>query len=198
MARTGRRPGNADTRQEILTVATAQFAELGYDGVSLRGVARAAGVDPALLHHYFSGKSGLFTEVMHLPFDPAVVLPDVLRGPLASLGPRLARFFLGLWESPRSGPQMVAWIRSSLATEDASRRLREFALGELLARVAALLPADDEPERRAALVASQLIGVAVGRYLVQAAPLVEAGIDELVAVIGPTLQRYLTGALPTS
>ncbi|MEJ7705504.1 MAG: TetR family transcriptional regulator [Geodermatophilaceae bacterium] len=126
MARTGRRRGDVDTRAEILAAARAQFAERGYDGASLRGIARAAGVDPALVHHYFDGKSGLFAEVMQLPADPAAVLPAVLAVDLDEIGASLLRFFLGLWEEPHTGPQMLAWIRSSLASEAGTARLREF------------------------------------------------------------------------
>lgn len=103
MGRTGRRRGNAGTRQQILDIARTQFADLGYEGVSLRGIARAAGVDPALVHHYFDGKSGLFADVMQLPLDPAVALPAVLSGDVDRLGERLLRFFLSLWESPDTG-----------------------------------------------------------------------------------------------
>lgn len=195
MARTGRRPGNADTRQQILDVARAQFAELGYDGVSLRGVARAAGVDAALVHHYFEGKSGLFADVTQLPLDPAAVLPMVLSGEVDQLGERLLRFFLGLWESPETGPRMRAAMRTALASEEASTRLGDFIVREVITRVAATL-GSDRPELRAALTGSQLVGLGVGRYLVQAGPLTAASIEEIVAAMAPTVQRYLTGDLP--
>lgn len=195
MARTGRRPGNVDTRAEILAAARDQFARSGYDQTSLRGVARAAGVDPALVHHYFSGKSALFAEVMQVPVDPAAVLPAVLAAGPEQLGGALIRFFLDLWESPQSGPQMLAWVRSSLASDEGSVRLREFIFGEVLRRVAGHLPDQPAAQHRAALAASQLIGLAVGRYLVRVPPLAAASIEDLVAQVGPTLQRYLTGEL---
>lgn len=195
MARTGRRRGNVDTRADILAAARVQFAERGYDGASLRGIARAAGVDPALVHHYFAGKSGLFAEVMQLPVNPAEVLPVLLDVDVADLGATFLRFFLGLWEEPRSGPQMLAWIRSSLASEDGTARLREFVGGEVLRRIAGRLPDAGQAELRAALAASQLIGLAIGRYLIRVPPLVVVSVDELVAQVGPTLQRYLTGPL---
>lgn len=195
MARTGRRRGNVDTRADILAAARAQFAEQGYDGASLRGIARAAGVDPALVHHYFAGKSGLFAEVMQLPADPAAVLPAVLEVDAAELGATVLRFFLGLWEEPHSGPQMLTWIRSSLASEEGTARLREFVVGEVLRRIAGRLPDTRHAEQRAALAASQLIGLAIGRYLIRVPPLAAASVDELVAQVGPTLQRYLTGTL---
>ncbi len=197
MARTGRRPGNVDTRQAILDVARAQFAEFGYDGVSLRGVARAAGVDPALVHHYFDGKSGLFADVLALPLDPAAVLPFILEGDQLELGERIIRFFLGLWESPETGPRMAAAIRGALSSEEGSVRLGAFFVREVMQRVAAQLQVD-RPMLRASLTGSQLIGVAVARYLVRAGPLVEASTEEIVAAVAPTLQRYLTGDLPAA
>ncbi|CAN5874246.1 TetR family transcriptional regulator [soil metagenome] len=196
MARTGRRPGNVDTRAQILAVARAHFAELGYDGVSLRGIARTAGVDPALLHHYFAGKSALFAEVMQLPVDPAVALPMALRGPLEGLGERLVRFFLGLWESPDTRPQMLTWFRSSLATEEGAQRLREFVTREVLSRVIAAVPAEQRSQRRTALVGAHLAGLGVGRYLIRLGPLAEATVDQLVAEVGPVLQHYLIAPLP--
>lgn len=195
MARTGRRPGNVDTRQQILDVARVQFAELGYDGVSLRGIARAAEVDPALVHHYFDGKSGLFADVMQLPFDPAAVLPAVLSGDLDKLGERLLLFFLGLWESPDTGPRMRAVLRTALSSEEASTRLGDFVVQEVVGRLAARL-GTDRPLLRATLTGTQLIGLAVGRYLVQVHPLRQPSVEELVAAVAPSLQRYLTGRLP--
>lgn len=195
MARTGRRPGNVDTRGLIVAAARTQFAEGGYDGVSLRAVARAAGVDPALLHHYFAGKSALFAEVMALPVDPAVALPLVLRGPPAELGERLVRFFLSLWEAPETGPQMATWVRSSLASEEGARRLREFVAREVLGRVVGALPPDQQSPRRAGLVAAQLAGLGVARYLLRIGPVAEATVEQLVADVGPVVQGYLTGQL---
>jgi len=196
MARTGRRPGNADTRQQIVDVARAQFAEQGYDAVSLRAVARGAGVDPALIHHYFDGKSGLFAEVLQLPLDPATVLPAVLSGDLDRLGERLLRFFLELWESPETGPRMRAAVRAALSSEQASARLGDFVVREVLGRLADRL-GSDRALLRATLTGTQLIGLAVVRYLVQAGPLRQASIEQIVAAVAPTLQRYLTGRLPT-
>lgn len=196
MARTGRRRGNVDTKRQIVDVARAQFAELGYDGVSLRGIARAAGVDPALVHHYFDGKSGLFADVMQLPVDPALALPIVLDGELDQLGERLLRFFIGLWESPETGPRMRAAFRTALSSEESSRRLGDFVAREIMTRLAARLDLD-RPQLRATLTGSQLIGLAVGRYLVQVDPLTQASVEELVTATAPTLQRYLTGPLPS-
>lgn len=195
MARTGRRPGNVDTRQLILDAASAQFAELGYDGVSLRAVARAAGVDPALVHHYFDGKSGLFADVMQLPVDPAAMILVLLDGDPQELGERIVRLFLSLWDSPETGPRMAAAIRGALSSEEGSARLGAFFVREVMQRVAGQLGVD-RPLLRAALTGSQLVGLAVMRYLIRAEPLVAASTEQIVAAMAPTLQRYLTGDLP--
>lgn len=194
MARTGRRPGNVDTRTEIVTAARTVFAEVGYDGASVRGIARAAGVDPALVHHYFSGKSALFAEVMQLPLDPRQLVPQLLAGDRAGLGLRIATTFLRLWDSPDVGPRMVAVVRTALASDEGSQRLGQFFAREVLGPVAAQLGAD-RPELRAALVGSQLMGLAVGRYLVRLPALAAAPPDAVAAAVAPTLQRYLAGSL---
>ena len=194
MARTGRRPGGADTRTEIVDAARAQFAEQGYDATSLRAIARAAAVDPALVHHYFAGKSALFAEVMQLPLDPSTVLPAVLDVPLEELGRSLTRFFLGLWESPDSGAQMVAWVRVGLGSEDATAQLRGFVTSEILARFAARLPDQSSAARRAALAGTQLIGAAIGRYLIRAEALVALDLEEYADAVGAAVQAHLTGA----
>lgn len=195
MARSGRRPGGADTRQMILDAARSQFAEQSYDAVSMRAVARSAGVDPALVHHYFDGKSELFAEVLQLPLDPAAVLPGVLDGEIEQLGERITRFFLGLWESPQTGSRMALAIRSAIASEEGAARLGDFVGREIMVRLAVHLPGDRSP-LRSSLVGSQLIGIGVARYLVRLGPLAACSVDEVVAIVAPTLQRYLTGDLP--
>ncbi|CAN5330025.1 TetR family transcriptional regulator [soil metagenome] len=194
MARTGRRPAGTDTRALILDAAREQFAQTGYDAVSLRGIARAAGVDPALVHHYFDGKSALFAEVLEFPVSPASVLPHILDGDLDELGERLVRFFLGLWQSPETGPRMAAAIRTALSSEAGSAALSGFVVREIMHRVAARL-GPDRPLLRTSLVGSQLVGLGVARYLVRIEPLVSASDEEVVAAVAPTLQRYLTGEL---
>lgn len=196
MARTGRRPAGADTRAVILDVARAEFARTGYDAVSLRSIARAAGVDPALVHHYFDGKSGLFAEVLQFPIDPATVLPQILDGELDQLGERLVGFYLGLWESPETGPGMAAAVRAALTSDAGAAALGAFVVREVMQRLAALV-GPDRPLLRASLVGSQLVGLGVARYLVRLEPMVSASVEDLVAAVAPTIQRYLTGELRT-
>ncbi|MEU2662499.1 TetR family transcriptional regulator [Micromonospora sp. NPDC007220] len=193
--RTGRRPGNPDTRQAILDAARAAFAERGFDGASIRAVAAAAQVDPALVHHYFGSKDRLFLAAMHAPVDPAELLPRVLAGDRAGLGERLVRTFLGVWDSP-AGTAGVALLRSAVSNEWTARLLREFLVTQVLRRILDQLDVDPaELPLRGSLVASQLIGLVMMRHVVLLEPVASAAPETLVAAVGPTVQRYLTGDL---
>jgi AcrR family transcriptional regulator len=192
MARTGRRPGDAGTRALILAAARASFAERGFDSTSVRAVAARAGVDPALVHHYFGTKSGLFAAAMELPFDPGAAVPALLEPGLADLGERLVRFFLRVWDEPGPRDRIQAILRSALTEESAAALLRDFVTREILGRVAAAVDTPDAP-LRAALTGSQLVGLGLLRYIVRVEPLASADADAVVAAIAPTIQRYLTG-----
>ncbi|MFF7180291.1 TetR family transcriptional regulator [Streptomyces sp. NPDC008121] len=180
-------------RQRIMEAARAQFAERGYDKTSVRGIAKAAGVDPALVHHYFGTKDELFAAAVEISFEPALVVPQVLGGPLDGIGERLARYFIGVWENPATRAPLLAIIRSALTHEAAAKVLRGFVLRRLLERVAADLEVPD-PKFRAELAASHMIGIAILRYVIQVEPLASADPEEIVALVAPTLQRYLTEA----
>lgn len=183
--------GGPDTRDIILRAARAEFAERGYDKTSVRGIARAAGVDPALVHHYFGTKDEVFAAAVELSFEPALVLPSILGGPPDDMGERLARYFIGVWENPVSRAPLLAIMRSALTHEKAADVLRGFVLRRLLERIAADLDVPD-PTLRAELAASHMIGIAVLRYVVRAEPLASADPERIVAMVAPTLQRYLT------
>jgi AcrR family transcriptional regulator len=193
-ARTGRRPGASDTRERILGAARAIFAELGFDGTTIRAVAVRAGVDPALVHHYFGSKQQLFVAAMELPVDLAADVPRVLDGPPNELGKRIARFVLDLWEQPRTRPLMFGLIRSATTDPVAAGMLRG-VLEE--GPFAAIAKATDRPDAdlRATLIGSQLIGLALARYIVKVEPMASLPREALVEAIGPTLQRYLVGEL---
>ncbi|MEU5946620.1 TetR family transcriptional regulator [Micromonospora sp. NPDC047465] len=193
--RTGRRPGNPDTRMAILGAARAAFAERGFDGASIRAIAAAAQVDPALVHHYFGSKDQLFLAAMHAPVDPGELLPKVLAGDREGLGERLVRTFLGVWDSP-AGTAGVALLRSAVSNEWTARLLREFLVSQVLRKVLDQLDADPaELPLRGSLVASQMIGLAMMRHVVRLEPVASAAPETLVAAVGPTVQRYLTGDL---
>ncbi|KAB1908864.1 MULTISPECIES: TetR/AcrR family transcriptional regulator [unclassified Micromonospora] len=193
--RTGRRPGNPDTREGILAAARAAFAERGFDAASIRSIAAAAGVDPALVHHYFGTKEELFRATVAIPVDPAQLVPAVLAGDPDGVGERLVRTFLTVWDSPVGGAA-VALLRSAVSSEWTARLLREFLVTQVLRRV--LVQLDVDPAQlplRGALVATQVAGLAMMRYVIRLEPVASADPETLVATIGPTVQRYLTGDL---
>ena len=195
MSPRGRRPGGVDTRQAIMEAARVDFAEQGYDGTSLRGIARRAEVDPALVHHYFGGKPQLFAAVMDIPADPAALIGAVVEGPRDQVGEALVRTFLAVWDSEDGRQRFQALMRAAVTHDEATRMLREFLTREVFGRVLRSLAAEgDRPsdlELRAGLAASQMVGLAMLRYIVEFPAVVDADHDELVALVGPTIQRYL-------
>lgn len=194
--RTGRRPGATLSRQAILRSAQVRFAAHGYEGASIRAIAQDAGVDAALIHHFFDTKERLFAASIHDALHPEAVVRSVLSGAgVSGTGERVVRTFLGLWEDEQTGHQMRSILRSAVSHEAAARMLREFITQEVLVPIAAAT-GRTHPRLRASLAASQLIGLAMTRYLVAVEPLAELERDEIVATVAPTLQRYLTGVLP--
>ncbi|QJY49487.1 TetR family transcriptional regulator [Pseudonocardia broussonetiae] len=194
--RRGRRSGGDDTRSALLDAARAAFAERGYDGATVRHIAERAGVDAAMVNHWFGGKEALFTASLHIPFDPAVVMPEVLAGDHEQLGERLVHRFLTTWDATGGAP-LASVIRSVASHEAAARMLREFVTRVILARIVGVV-APDRPELRAALVGSQLIGMGLVRYVVKLEPLASADRATVVAAVAPTVQRYLTGPIDPS
>jgi AcrR family transcriptional regulator len=192
--RRGRRPAGEDRRGDILAAAREEFARRGFDGTTMRGIARAAGVDPRLVHHYFDGKDAVFTAAFELPVRPQdVVEPMVALGP-DGIGERLIRLFLTVWDTPPGQQRIVALLSASLTSEAAARMLREFLTREVFARIVTALRTDDA-ELRASLAASQMMGLVVARYVVGIEPLASLEPDVVVGLIGPALQAYLTGPL---
>jgi AcrR family transcriptional regulator len=188
----GRRPGGPDTRGEILVAARETFADKGFEGTSLRGVARAAGVDAALVHHYFDSKESLFIEAMEFPVDPRMVAARIWDGPVDQVGERLVRMFLTVWDAPETRASMQALLRSAVGNENIARLIRD-ALGRLVfGPVLALLDVPDA-DLRISLVASQLVGLAMARYVLELEPLSTAPLEDVVARVAPSVQRYLTG-----
>ncbi|MFL6105440.1 MAG: TetR family transcriptional regulator [Marmoricola sp.] len=189
----GRRKGSPDTRAAILEAARGLFAENGFSGTSVRAVAGAAGVDPALVHHYFGSKDDLFVAALALPVDPRAVFEVIaIQGPDGA-GERLLRGFLSVWDDPDLQPSMVGFARA-LLDPSASDLVKNGFLEVVIRPLGTALGIDD-PARRMPLVASQMIGIVMFRYLVGVEPLVSMSADEVVAVYAPTIQRYLTGDL---
>lgn len=188
---------DADTgpgaRERILQAARTEFAERGYDKTSVRGIAKSADVDPALVHHYFGTKDDVFGAAIEVSFEPALALPTLLSGGTDGIGERLARYFISVWENPVSRAPLLAVLRSAVTNEAAAAMLRKFVLGRLLERIAVELDVPD-PTFRAELAASHMVGIAILRYVIKAEPLASVDTEEIVKMVAPTLQRYLTRA----
>jgi AcrR family transcriptional regulator len=195
--RTGRRAGDSGTREAILQAAREQFAERGYEGGTIRAIAAAAGVDPALVHHFYGTKEGLFAAAMQLPFVPSEAITAALAKRPAGqpVGAHLVRTALALWDSPGVRDAFVGILRSALTSDQAATMLREFVSQAILAPVASLAAGTD-PEQipfRTSLVGSHMLGLALARYIVQLPAVATADADALAGAIGPTIDRYLTG-----
>ncbi|WP_406400461.1 TetR family transcriptional regulator [Streptomyces sp. NBC_00879] len=180
-------------RDRILEAARTEFAERGYDKTTVRGIAKAAGVDPALVHHYFGTKDEVFAAAIEVSFEPALVVPAILGQGNEGIGERLARYFIGVWENPATRGPLLAIVRSALTHEAAAKVLRGFVLRRLLERIARELDVPD-PKFRAELAASHMIGIAILRYVIKVEPLASVDPEEIVQMVAPTLQRYLTEA----
>ena len=195
--RTGRRVGDSGTREAILSAARRRFAQHGYDSASVRQIADDAGVDPALVHHFYGTKEHLFVTAVGFPALPSELLARVAQGPRARLGERLLRSLLQVWETGEGRARLVALVRSAVSNDAAMEMLRQFLTSAILDQVAATLEVPDA-EFRASLVASQVVGLALARYVFRIRPLANASVDEVVAAVAPSLQRYLTGKLVSS
>jgi AcrR family transcriptional regulator len=190
-ARRGRRTGGGDTRGAILEAARTLFARNGYTATTLRAVAHDAGVDPALTLHHFGSKDALFRSAMQFPIDPAAIASLIEDGDTDGLGERISQYFMELWEDETTRGSLLTILRSALTHEAAAEMMRGFIAEALVGRVAAVL-AVPEPELRATLVGSQLVGLAIARYLLRIEPLASADAATVTAWVAPTIQRYLT------
>jgi AcrR family transcriptional regulator len=191
----GRRPGSPDTRAAILDAARALFATGGFSATSVRAVAAKAGVDPALVHHYFGSKDDLFVAALQLPFDfREVVAPIAAHGPDGA-AERMLPLFLSIWDDPQLQTPLLALARS--LTDPSSKELMRDGFLKIVIGPIGQALGIDEPDRRMPLVASQMMGLIFMRYLLQVEPIASMPADEVVATYAPTIQRYLTGPLPT-
>ncbi|MFD7907630.1 TetR family transcriptional regulator [Kitasatospora sp. NPDC059722] len=188
--RVGRRPGGEDTRGAVLEAARAEFGARGYQKASMRAIARAAGVDAALLHHYFGTKDRLFLAALDFPVDPRAVVERVLAGERERVGERVAAFVLGLWEEPAVRDRLLALLRTAAASEEVAALVRGFMVTELVGRLAGELDLE-EPELRVELTLSQIVGLAMARYVIQVEPLASAPAERLAPLLARTVQGYL-------
>lgn len=182
--------GVSDSRARIIAAAVDDFGEKGYDGATIRSIAARAGVDSALVHHYFGTKADLFAEAVGIPLRPDVDVPGILAGPRDEIGDRLIRYVLEAFEQSEVRRRGVMLLRTAIGSRLTTPLLAGFLSRELLSRVARRLDVDDA-DLRASLVASQIAGLLIARYVLRLPALAAAPIDELVSRLGPTLQRYL-------
>ena len=187
----GRRPGNSDTRQSILTAALTLFSRFGYDKVSLRAIAREADVDPALIHHYFDSKADLFSRsVLDLELNAEAMLQRIMTGPTAEIGARAVREFAHTWHEDGARDRFTAMFRASVSDEGARRPLVEFLNREIFMKIAA---AQGHPNAavRANLAVCSLLGLVMGREILEISSLAALKDEELVRGMGLALQQYL-------
>lgn len=186
----GRRPGSSGAREQILRAARDTFAELGYDRASMRLVASRAGVDPALIHHYFGTKEGLLQASLRLPFDPEELFAGITPG---QAGEQIVRRILTVWEeNPAARQQYVALMRTALSNEQAAAIMRTVLAGAAL-HVLESIVSDRTAPLRAALIGTQLGGLTLGRYVIKVPAIADASVEELVAAVGPAVQHYVDG-----
>ena len=195
-----RRPGrpaksravNDNTRALILTAAGTEFAREGYDATSIRGIARVAGVDPALVRHYFTDKADLFAEAVAAPMRPDRMVLKALEGPRDQIGANLVGYIVATLDNPVVAKRVIRMLHTAIGQEFAARMLRRFLIREVLKRIATEL-GDDDAELRASFAATQIVGLVVARYGVRIEPLASASPEEVVQRIGPVVQWHLMG-----
>lgn len=195
MPRTGRRPGEPGTRERIEAAARSLFAEEGFRSATIRAIAARAEVDPSLVLHYFGSKRALFLSSIRLPLDLWEVADgSAIRGDADTIGERIARFGLQIWDDPELRPSLLGIIRSAVTDAQAAALLRElFARQGPAQAIGRLAPSN--PELRTQLAISHMIGLAMARHVFAIEPIASADAETLVAIVGPTLQRYVTGDL---
>lgn len=194
--RPGRPPGPSDTRARILASARELFSRNGIGSTSIRSIASDAGVDSALVHHYFGTKEQLFAAAINVAFNPEDILVPLRTAAVEDLGSTLPSLILAMWES-EVGVGLIATLRSAIAGEEIGifrSFLRDVVVTEISKRV------DDPPgtgELRAEFVASQVLGLVMARYVFELEPIASIPVPQVVDVVAPNLQRYLTGELPS-
>ncbi|HEX6302019.1 MAG TPA: TetR family transcriptional regulator [Acidimicrobiia bacterium] len=187
----GRRRGSPDTRTEILDAARRVFSEVGFDRATIRGIAREAAVDPALIHHYFGTKHKLFAASIDLPMAAADAVRSVFAEDREQAGRRLAETFFSVWDRELARATLLGILRSAMGGEDrAVEAFRQFLTSALLDEIAPQIPGK-RPRLRALLMASQLVGVAMTRYVMKLEPIASAPVSEIIDLVAPRLQSYV-------
>jgi AcrR family transcriptional regulator len=193
--KTGRRPGDVQTRDVIADAARRRFAAHGYAATTVRAVAADAGVDPALVLYFFKSKDGLFAASVRWPFDPAAELPKVIGDDRAGVGARLVRLMLTTWDAEDGRNVVVTQLRAAMAQDTAAAQLRAFLTTEILRPLTTALRVE-QPELRGSLVSAQLVGLGLSRHVLALEPLASMDREAVVRLVGPQVQRTLTHKLP--
>jgi AcrR family transcriptional regulator len=188
-SRVGRRSGDTNTRQALLDAASRMFAEHGYEGASLRAIARDAGVDPGMVRHFFGNKNALFLATLVAGTEIQDALTNALVGDVESIGQRAVDAVLTLWEEEPTATTLRALFRSAASSSDGVPGFAEI----MAPRVFGTLGVEPDPRvmTLAALAGSQMLGVAIGRYVLKIGPLAAMSREELVAQVGPSIQLHL-------
>jgi AcrR family transcriptional regulator len=192
--RRGRRHGEPVSRAAVLSAATQHFATEGYEKTTLRAIAKDVHVDPSMVLYLFGSKEELFRESLRLIIDPEVLVA-ALTGAAdddPDIGTRMVRTYLRIWETPDTAATMRAMLQSATSNTDANDAFRGFMQNYVLTAVSGVLGGGEQARLRAMLAASNLVGTAMLRYIIQVPPLATLSADEVVALIAPTVTRYLT------
>lgn len=192
--------GGGGKREEILAAARRVFAAEGFDRATLRTIAGAAQVDPAMVRHYFGDKAGLFRAALHLPLDPAQAIGAIVAAGVDGLGERIVRFFLTVWDLPGGISPFVAFLRGAAGHDESRTMLQEMLDQVLFPTMAKGLAeangtAPEEARLRVVMCGTQLVGLGMARYVIGVEPVASLPVDRLVELYAPTLQRYLEGPL---
>ncbi|MEV5314808.1 TetR family transcriptional regulator [Streptomyces sp. NPDC052610] len=177
------------TRVAILDAARERFAADGYDRATIRAIARDAGIDPSMVMRYYGNKEGLFAAAVAVDLQ----LPDLSALPRPTVGRALVTHFLGVWEE---NEVMTALLRVGVAGQAGAERMQGILRDQVLPVARQVCPDPEQVPARAVLVASQLLGLALTRYVLRVPPAVALPREEIVAWLAPTLQRYLTAPRP--
>ena len=188
--RPGRPRSETGSKEAILAAARRLFGEIGYERTTIRTIARAADVDPALVHHYYGTKDDLLAAAIHLPIDPQPILDAAFANP-DEAGTVLLLSLLRSWETPEVRDAMLALLRAAVTHPGAATILRNALTRDVLLPAAERIQLPN-PDLRAALVGSQVVGLALARYALGIAPLANATVEQIATTVGPSLQRYLT------
>jgi AcrR family transcriptional regulator len=192
--RTGRRPGTSSTQEQILEAASKLFLERGYQGATMRAIAKEAGVDASLIVHFFGNKLNLFAEAVEWPFDPEVEMPKLLADGRANVGRNVVALLIRIWDKYGTRNPVLTLTAAAVTEPEAAEMLGEFVRERLFSPLLDRLGAD-RPQERANLLASQLLGLGLVRHVLRYEPLASAKPSEVIDWVAPNVQRYLTGKL---